>query len=217
MTWFLADAKAGYNEIAEYYAERFPRELDGKPVDRALLGLFAELVQAGGGGPVADVGCGPGRVTKHLKSLGLNVFGIDLSSAMLEIARRENPDLRFSEGSMTALELEDASLSGILAKHSIIHVPLEHHPEVFAEFHRVLVPGGYLMLVFQVGDEPLRFSALPGVAESLVFYRLQPDRTAELLEKAGFDVRVKTVRAADPEEKTPHAFLLARRAIQDEA
>jgi SAM-dependent methyltransferase len=216
MTWFLADAKAGYNEIAEYYADRFVDELDGKPVDRALFGLFAELVQSSGGGPVADVGCGPGRVTRYLHSLGLNVFGIDLSAEMLAIARRENPDLRFSEGSMTALELEDASLSGILAKHSIIHVPLEHHGDVIAEFHRALVPGGYLMLVFQVGDEPSRFSALPGVAESLVFYRLQPDRTAELLVKAGFDVRLRTVRAADPEEKTPHAFPLARRIIEGE-
>jgi 2-polyprenyl-3-methyl-5-hydroxy-6-metoxy-1,4-benzoquinol methylase len=38
---------------------------------------------------VADVGCGPGRITGLLRGLGLDVFGIDLSPAMIELARRD--------------------------------------------------------------------------------------------------------------------------------
>jgi ubiquinone/menaquinone biosynthesis C-methylase UbiE len=38
-----------------------------------------------------------------------------------------------------------------VANYSIIHVPWEHRLRVFAEFYRVLAPGGQLMLVFQVG------------------------------------------------------------------
>jgi trans-aconitate methyltransferase len=47
---------------------------------------YAELVQAAGVGPVADLGCGPGRVTAHLHSLGLSAFGVDLSPAMVAVA-----------------------------------------------------------------------------------------------------------------------------------
>jgi hypothetical protein len=33
------------------------------PLDRAILGAFAEVVSAGGDGEVADLGCGPGHIT----------------------------------------------------------------------------------------------------------------------------------------------------------
>jgi hypothetical protein len=49
--------------------------LGTKPLDRALFAAFAEWVRAAGNRPVADVGCGPGRVTVFLKDLGLDAFG----------------------------------------------------------------------------------------------------------------------------------------------
>ena len=52
-----------------------------RPLERAIIQAFAELV--GGEGPVADLGCGPGRTTARLASLGLDVFGLDLSESML--------------------------------------------------------------------------------------------------------------------------------------
>jgi SAM-dependent methyltransferase len=112
---FLRDTRASYDAIATVYAERFRAELDARPLDRALLAGFAELVRAGGAGPVADVGCGPGRVTGYLNGLGLPVFGIDLSPEMIAVARRTYPDLRFEVGSMLRLDLPDAALGGVLA------------------------------------------------------------------------------------------------------
>ncbi|HEY0701096.1 MAG TPA: hypothetical protein VGD43_25195, partial [Micromonospora sp.] len=66
----LDRVRASYDAIAERYAEELGDELAGKPVDRALYRLFAELVRdipeaaaggAGRSGPVVgDVGCGPG-------------------------------------------------------------------------------------------------------------------------------------------------------------
>jgi hypothetical protein len=59
-----------------------------------------------------------------LNRLGLDAFGIDLSPGMIALARRTNPDLRFDVGSMLALDLPSASLGGILAYYSIIHIRL---------------------------------------------------------------------------------------------
>jgi trans-aconitate methyltransferase len=50
----------------------------------------------------ADLGCGPGRITAHLAGLGVSAFGVDLSPKMIGLARHAYPDLRFTEGSMTA-------------------------------------------------------------------------------------------------------------------
>ena len=52
---------------------------------------------------MADLGCGPGHLSAHLSSLGLAAFGVDLSPAMIELARAAHPELRFEVGSMDAL------------------------------------------------------------------------------------------------------------------
>ncbi|HET6218015.1 MAG TPA: class I SAM-dependent methyltransferase, partial [Acidobacteriaceae bacterium] len=51
------------------------------------------------------MGCGPGHVARYLRNAGVTVFGLDLSTGMLEQARQLNPDISFREGNMLALEL----------------------------------------------------------------------------------------------------------------
>ncbi|WP_405671244.1 class I SAM-dependent methyltransferase [Streptomyces sp. NBC_01530] len=115
---WLADTRTSYDTVAVSYADQLREALTGAPYLRAALALFADLVHAAGGGPVADVGCGPGHVTAHLHKLGVDAFGIDLSSGMIDVARRDHPRLRFEVGSMTDLDLADASAVGLLASRS---------------------------------------------------------------------------------------------------
>jgi SAM-dependent methyltransferase len=210
---FLQATRASYDAVADGYAEQFREELASKPLDRALLGWFAELTQAAG--PVADVGCGPGSVTAHLNALGVTAFGIDLSPEMVAVARRLHPALRFEVGSMLTLDLPEGGLGGITAWYSIIHVPDERLPEAFAEFRRVLAPGGHVLLAFQVGDEPVHRTEGLGHALSLVFHRRRPNHVAELMTRAGLSMRATILR--EPEdyrggvEKTQQAYLLARK------
>jgi ubiquinone/menaquinone biosynthesis C-methylase UbiE len=90
---------------------------------------------------------------------------------MVTVARQAHPSLRFDVGSMLALHLPDGALGGIVAWYSTIHVPQERLPAVFAEFHRVLAPGGHLLLAFQVGDEVSHRTEAAGHAISLDFHR----------------------------------------------
>lgn len=150
---WLADTRTSYDTVAASYAEYVRASLDREPYLRAMLALFAELVLAEGGGPVADVGCGAGHITGHLGALGVDAFGIDLSPAMIDLARRDHPELRFEVGSMTDLDLADSSVAGLLAFWSLIHVPDSEVPTVLRQFWRVLRRGGLLLLGFHVGDE----------------------------------------------------------------
>lgn len=208
---FLHTTRTSYDALAVDYAEHFRDAMAGKPWDRAVLAGFAELVRAGGCRRVADVGCGTGLATGLLHGLGLDVFGIDLSPGMLAVARRTHPELRFSVGSMLALDLPDGSLGGLVAYYSTIHVPDERLPEVFAEFHRVLAPGGHLLVAFQVGDVPLHLTEAWGRPIALEFHRRRPDHVAALLAEAGLTVEVRVEREAEPGERTPQAYLVARR------
>ncbi|MEU9414635.1 class I SAM-dependent methyltransferase [Streptomyces sp. NPDC048272] len=211
---FLDTARVFYDTVARDYTEHFGDWLVSRPFDRAMLAGFAELVGAGAAGPVADIGCGDGRLTAYLDGLGLSVFGLDLSSAMVALARNSYPHLRFDEGSMTALDLADGSLGGLLASYSIIHVPRERLPGVFAEFHRVLAPGGHLMLSFQVGDTSLRVDRPFGHEVALDFRRQRPEWIAEALGRAGFVVRARLLREPDEGvEQVPQAYVVARKPV----
>jgi SAM-dependent methyltransferase len=212
---FLRATRASYDAVAADYAVRFRDELAGKPLDRAMLARFAELVRAADAGPAADIGCGAGRVTALLAGLGLSAFGVDLSPQMVAVARRSHPGLRFEVGSMLGLDLPDGALGGVLAWYSTIHVPEERLPAVFAEFWRVLAPGGYVLLGFQAGDEPLHLTQALGHAISLDFHHRQPDGVAALLGQAGLVVRARLLREPDEDgdfpERAQQAFVLARK------
>jgi SAM-dependent methyltransferase len=207
----LAETRDSYDAIAAEHSDWLNSDLDDRPLDRALFAAFAELVRAAGNAPVADVGCGSGRVTILLSRLGLDAFGIDLSPGVVALARRNHPQLHFEEGSMLALDLPTAGLGGLLAYYSIIHIPRERRPEIFAEFHRVLTPGGIVMLVFQIGDEQGHRSDFRGMPVSVDWYRQRPDELADLLREAGFDLWTTAVREPEDSESVAQGYILARK------
>ena len=208
---WLADTRAAYDNAAATYADRFRDLLDSTPYERALLTLFADQVRQAGGGPVADVGCGAGRIAGFLAEQGVDVFGIDLSPAMIEAARRDHPHIRFEVGSMTELDLPDASLAGLLAWYSLIHVPDEEIAQVLARFHRALRPGGPLLLGFHVGDDSvLRTKGVDGAAIRVQVHRRRPDRIAAWLQESGFVVESTTTLTSG--ESSLGAVLFARRS-----
>jgi SAM-dependent methyltransferase len=203
----LTETRNGWDGFAEEYAELFRDQLAPRIWDRALLSGFAELVRAAPG-PVLEVGSGPGEVTAYLHGLGLDISGIDLSPAMVAVARRDHPQVRYEVGSMTELDLPDASLAGLVAWYSVINLPDEALPGVLAGFRRVLAPGAPVILAFQVGDQVR-------VRKDISFHRRRPEAVAALLAEAGLELVLQTVRAPTeppgPAEQLPQAYLVARR------
>ena len=141
--------RAVYDDVAAAYAARFFDELHHKPYDRHLLDEFAARCQ--GDGLVLDVGCGPGHVARYLRERGMAMEGIDLSPAMVAVARRLNPGLPVRVGDLMALQEADDSVAGIVAFYSLIHLPRASFPDAVRELHRVLRPGGVLLAALHGG------------------------------------------------------------------
>ncbi|AVH21572.1 class I SAM-dependent methyltransferase [Nocardia cyriacigeorgica] len=205
----ITTTRTGYDGVAGLYADLVAGHLERNPFERAMLGIFAELVRENGSGPVADIGCGPGRLTAHLRELGLDVFGTDLSPEMIALAEQSYPGLRFEVGTMERLGIPDGSLSGLLAWYSIIHLPPRRVPEVLAGFHRVLTDGGYALLAFQATDPPASITAFDHKVAAA--YRWSPEHLLELLVAAGFAPVTRMVRAPQPDERFDQACVLVRK------
>lgn len=207
---WLEDTRTSYDTVAADYADQVRNLLDRTPDERTVLALFADLVHDSGGGPVADVGCGSGRITAHLRDLGVDVWGIDLSSGMIEVARRDHPDLRFEVGSMTDLDVADCSVAGLVAWYSLIHVPDDEVSLVLSHFRRVLRPGGPLLLGFHVGDGPRRKTrGYGGHPMNVCVHRRQPGQMTAWLNDACFTVEARWMLSSAESELG--GILLARR------
>ncbi|MGO4533276.1 class I SAM-dependent DNA methyltransferase [Leifsonia sp. 2MCAF36] len=207
----VTETRAAYDLVAEDYADLLRDELTGSEYDRAMLGVFAEQIARAGGGLVGDLGCGPGRIAGYLSRLGMDVAGVDLSPRMVEVARRDHPGARFEVGSMAALPFADAELAGALAWYSIIHTPEERQGDLFAEFARVVRPGGVMLLAFQVGDDVVRITHAYGHDVELSARRQDPDRVRVRLVDAGFTPTADLIRSPVPPEKVRQGYLMARR------
>ncbi len=205
---WLDEARDSYDVDADAYAEVVTGLLDGNPALRASLGLFADLVRESGAGPVADVGCGPGYVTRYLHDLGLDAFGIDLSPGMVAVARRDHPDLRFEVGTMTDLDLADGSMGGVPAFWSVIHVPDDALPGVFTGFRRVLRPGCPLLVGFHVGDGTRRTTeGHSGQDIDVDTHRRTPEQVSGALRDSGFEIDAELL--VRPDDDVPGAIVFA--------
>ncbi|MEU5216610.1 class I SAM-dependent methyltransferase [Streptomyces sp. NPDC020807] len=208
MTGHRENTKAAYDGVVELYASLFANGLEDQPFARAMIGSFAETVRKTGNTRVADVGCGPGHLTAMLAGWGLDAFGVDLSPGMVEHARRAHPALRFEEGRIEALPVEDGELGGVLAHYSMIHTPPEELPELLAEQVRVLAPGGLLLVSFfgTDGEEPVWFDHKVAPA-----YSWPVERFAGLLGDAGLVPFARLVHDPASERGFLDCHLLARR------
>lgn len=209
----LAETRHAYDTVARSYRDLLPG-LDAETVlDVAVIDDFARRVRAENLGPVADVGCGTGRITAHLAASGLDVIGYDLSTGMVEVARETHPCLRFEVSPLRSLPVADAALGGLLAWYSLIHTPPVQLPTAADEFARVTAPGALLLTAFQAGTgERVERSGLYGHDVDLTSYRHDPDHLADVLVAAGFAVLARLHRAAEGQERTPQHLVLASRS-----
>ena len=145
--------RSSYDAVAATYADHLVDELaGGLELERWLLDRVAAYAD---GGPVVEVGCGPGHVTAYLAEAGADASGLDLSPAMVEQARRRFPDGDYRVGDLRRLIRPTSApgWSAVLAWYSLIHLASSELPEAIAGLVRPLVPGGWLVLALHAGSE----------------------------------------------------------------
>lgn len=131
---FAEFEKTSWARLTEHYdslAGRITRQA-------ATAGL--EAIGVGSGMALLDVACGPGYVAAEAQARGANALGIDFSSDMVDVARRQFPAVRFDVGNAQELEFADNSFDCAICLFGLLHFP---RPGLaLTEAYRVLRGGG---------------------------------------------------------------------------
>jgi ubiquinone/menaquinone biosynthesis C-methylase UbiE len=207
-----SEVQSSYDRVADEYARHIYDELRHKPLDRQLLDRFADRVR--GTGIACDLGCGPGQVARYLSERKVEICGVDLSPGMIDRARQLNPDIEFTQGDMLSLSWPDQEWAGIAAFYAIVNLKPTDLVRAMREMHRVLQPGGWLLMSFHIGEELEHVDDLWDCRVSLDFYFYRPEQVIRDLRSAGFAIEEVIERDPYPPEveyQSRRAYVFARR------
>lgn len=174
----------------------------------AVFDRLAELSGARPGDRVLDVGCGTGYLTRRLARIVLPpaahqspaptgaVTGLDASAGMLAQARRLSPpSISYLVGTAESLGFEGDSFDVVTSSLMLHHLPHELRVTALREMHRVLRPGGRLLVGEFRPPHSRLGKRLVGAITSPMMLEDQRETLPALIREAGFDaLRVGTLR-----------------------
>jgi ubiquinone/menaquinone biosynthesis C-methylase UbiE/DNA-binding transcriptional ArsR family regulator len=185
--------------------DRLRDDLFGERFHFAALPAFADAEWT-----IGDLGCGTGQMTAALAPFVAHVIAIDASAAMLQAAKKrlqafENVELR--RGDLEALPVDDARLDAVTMALVLHH--LAEPARALAEAHRVLKPGGRLLMIDMLPHDRESYRQQMGHA----WLGFSEEHVRRILDESGFgDVRIVPL-APDPKTKGPGLFVATAKKL----
>jgi len=182
-----------YERVAETYASiHDDREQVAELVEQFVTAVDGAFDDSFACSPrVVDVGCGPGWESASFAEVGFDAVSFDLTRSFLDETRERVPDASVVRGDMRALPFTDDSFDGLWACASLLHVPEAEVPSTLADFERVLVDGGVVLVSMkraETGDDDGTGQS-PYGSDERHFERYEPETLTRLFTEAGFTVR----------------------------
>ncbi len=197
----------GYDAIGAAYSAARQKDQQSLPLVRGLIDRLPT------GAAVLDAGCGSGVPVTMALSNHFDVTGVDISETQLELARRSIPRAKFVCRDMAELDFPARSFEAICSFYAIIHVPRDEHQPLLLNFHRMLKPGGLLLVCMGASDwagEVEEFYGAP-----MYWSHFDAETNLRMVREAGFAVIWSRMIAdtLDPENPSAHLFVLAQRRV----
>ena len=177
--------RQAYNLAAQKYHDLFHNEMNEKEYDRKLLDSFA--VRFNKDSLICDAGCGPSsHIGKYLFDKGIKVTGVDISEKCVELARINNPEMKFECADIVNMPFDDNTFDGLISYYSIINTPKIYVNRIFAEFRRVLKPDCYLLVAVKAGTSEGYINDLLGIKARNYFSLFTQEEIVTYFSQAGF-------------------------------
>jgi ubiquinone/menaquinone biosynthesis C-methylase UbiE len=191
--------REGYNKIAEEY-NRDREKFDNSREIQEFIRYLSE------GASVLDIGCGTGiPILKILVSEGYDATGIDFSTGMLQVAKRNVPQATLIHGDVTKTTFDENSFDGIISTYAIIHIHKSLHATMYARIYKWLKPGG-VMLMGTAHSEWEEIAEYYGV--DMAWSHPAPEASLEMVKQTGFEILFE--RLVPTNDEIPY-WILARK------
>lgn len=180
-----------YDRIASDYSAKIDRLLSDSWIgqfEQELLDKFL-LMTTSANPNILDIGCGNGKDTQYLKQKGAVPISIDISSGMLEEARKRLTQDIFCRMDMRDLGFSDEAFDGAWANGCVYHVPKTDFVQVLREVWRVLRPSGTFSFNFKIGVGEKLEKTPRSFAEGPRFYAYYKNKEmTDFLRRTGFEI-----------------------------
>lgn len=195
-----------YDHIAEEYAKKF----DVIDSDKALQFLNIFLSHLKPGTHIVDLGCGTGFSAGYFAKKGMKAQGVDLSSGMISIARKNYPEIHFSVADMREFAPEEKA-DAVWAGYSLFHFEQVHLEKTLERIKTYLRPHGILGIVMQGGSGEVEMTEPFMPSEKIYIHLYAEQELTSILEQHGFEIVDQNVKkAADYEFPYDKILLIAK-------
>lgn len=176
-----------YNISAKQYQEKF-MEMD---LYNDTYDTFCTLIK-NSNATILEIGTGPGNVVKYLlsKRPDFNLFGIDLSPNMTELAKQNNPQTAFAVMDCRDIHSIGRKFDGILCAFCLPYLSREESLKLISDASQLSEPNGIFYISTMEGDynkSGYETTSFSGENRVFIYYH-QADFISECLSKAGFEL-----------------------------
>lgn len=204
---YRALVRRGYDACARAYHEARKTQA---PTE--LRGLLDRLDHAA---DVLDLGCGAGVPIATTLAARHRVTGVDISQAMVDMARRNVPAGDFICADVASIDFNQSSFDAVVAICSIFHLPREQQSALFQSIHRWLKPGAYLLCTLSHQNEA-GYTEDDFFGETMYWSNYSLEEYLESLADVGFKVLEKSSTACGSDATTlvcteDHPLVLAQK------
>lgn len=195
-----------YNLIAKDYAATFD-SIESED-DLKFDNIFLSHLKLGSN--ILDLGCGTGFSTDYFVQKGMKAQGVDLSTSMIDIAKKNYPKLMFLVADMRIFKPSEM-MDAVWAGYSLFHFEQIYLEQTIENIKSYLRPQGIFGLVIQGGSGEIEPQE-PFLPEKNIYIHLYTkEDMIEILTKQGFEVIDSSVKkSAEFEFPYDKILLIAR-------
>ncbi|MHB1709366.1 MAG: class I SAM-dependent methyltransferase [Thermoplasmataceae archaeon] len=198
-------------KVAEDYHRAFTKD-DGNPeLKRKAVQRYAKFTsRLKQGGHILDAGCGTGRFVQYFIKNGFAVIGIDSSSAMIEVAAKNNPLAEFKVMDICHLDFPSNYFDGIWNVATLLHLGEADVKLALQESKRVLKDGGTLYIATRTKGTSVSIIEESTEGGEMMVNYYSASKLGELLKTSGFKTIEIEVEPDDYSRPFDYVFVLAK-------
>lgn len=198
-----------WNEIADVYASHF---MDLEIYNEGYE-LFTQRLPASSP-RVLEIGCGPGNISKHIRSMisDAEIEGIDVAPAMIELAKANNPKGKYYEMDARNIQMIANNYHGIACGFCIPYLSKTDVVKLFLDCRNLLYSDGLFYLSFVDGDYSKSGFQTGSTGQRVYFYYHESEFILNCLINSGFELIENSIVDYSKSDASieKHCVLIAR-------